>query len=238
MSEYVTILSLPYPQQIYIIKARLESEGIECFIKDELTIQTDPFLSNALGGIKLQVKEENVKEALKILDSEGYQRYKEDTTNPYQKLEGFANKLPFFKNVRFEVRLGILVVLVIIVVYLLAYFLTRPSPYKRLTESNWCVNYITYKDKEYVNHSLGLHLYLRSSCNENISFRNEQITLPGFNTYPINAQWEFVNDSVIIDHADTFQFVYNGRYSIGFDGENLVLKSKTTSINCTWLALF
>ncbi len=65
MPALVTILSLPYPQQVYIIKGRLESEGIECFIKDELTVQTNPVYSYAVGGVKLQVKEEDVEAASK-----------------------------------------------------------------------------------------------------------------------------------------------------------------------------
>jgi hypothetical protein len=127
MSELVTILSIQYPNQVYIIKARLESEGIECFIKDELTIQTDPFLSNAIGGIKLQVKEEDVPDALKILDTEGYQRYKDDTTNPYQRLQDFADKIPLLKNVRFEIRLIILIVFAVAFFYMFGYFLMRSN---------------------------------------------------------------------------------------------------------------
>ncbi len=123
MSQFITILSLPQPQQLHIIKGRLESEGIECFIKDELTIQANPLISNAVGGVKLQVKEEDVEAALKILDSEGYQRYQDDTVNPYQGLQDFADKIPFLKGVRFELRLIILVVIVIAVVYLIGYFL-------------------------------------------------------------------------------------------------------------------
>jgi len=236
MSAFVTVLSLPHPQQVYIIKARLESEGIECFIKDELTIQTDPFLSNAIGGIKLQVKEEDVADAVKILDAEGYQKYRDDNTNPYQGLQDFADKIPFFKKVRFEIRLGVLVLMLIVVVYLLIYFLTLPGREKHLTDSLWSVDYITYNDKDYIPNSFGMHL---GTFADEITFINsENIDLPGFNTYAINAKWEFINDSLIISHADTFKFVYDGRYSVDFAGQNLVLKSKTTTITCTRFALF
>ena len=125
MPALVTILSAQYPQQAYIIKAHLESEGIECFIKDELTVQTNPLYSNAIGGIKLQVKEEDIPEATKILRSEGYLTERESNENPYEEIKWLADKIPFFKNVRFEVRLIIMVVIVVAVTYLLIYFLTK-----------------------------------------------------------------------------------------------------------------
>ena len=50
MEHYVTIRAFTYPQDAYIIKGRLEAEGIDCFLKDELTVQADNFLTNALGG--------------------------------------------------------------------------------------------------------------------------------------------------------------------------------------------
>jgi len=45
----------------------LESVGIECFLQDENIIRIDWFLSNALGGIKLIVREKGAEEADKIL---------------------------------------------------------------------------------------------------------------------------------------------------------------------------
>ncbi len=42
-----------------IILGRLQAEGVECFLRDEVTVTMDPLLSNAIGGIKLVVKKEN-----------------------------------------------------------------------------------------------------------------------------------------------------------------------------------
>lgn len=35
---------------------RLRAAGIECYLKDEYVVTIDPFLSNAIGGIKLMVR--------------------------------------------------------------------------------------------------------------------------------------------------------------------------------------
>lgn len=57
---------------MHVIKGRLETEGIPCFAKDEHTVTTNPFYSLALGGIKLQVREEDAPEALRIMAEMGY----------------------------------------------------------------------------------------------------------------------------------------------------------------------
>jgi hypothetical protein len=42
-----------------IFLTKLQSAGIECYLQDEFTVTIDPMLSNAIGGIKLVVKEED-----------------------------------------------------------------------------------------------------------------------------------------------------------------------------------
>lgn len=70
--HFVTIQTFSYPHEVAIIQAHLEAEGIECFIKDGLTLQVQPFYSNAIGGVKLQVKESDVERALDIMKASGY----------------------------------------------------------------------------------------------------------------------------------------------------------------------
>ena len=52
-----------------IILGRLHAEGVECYLKDEVTVTIDPILTNAIGGIKLVVRKENVAAVKQILDS-------------------------------------------------------------------------------------------------------------------------------------------------------------------------
>ena len=63
----MTIATYDLPQDMIVAKAKLEANGIECFVKDELTAQVHNFLSNAIGGIKLQVLEENAEKAIQVL---------------------------------------------------------------------------------------------------------------------------------------------------------------------------
>ena len=46
---------------------KLQDAGIECYLKDEYTVTIDPLLTNAIGGIKLVVKSDNVEAAMKLM---------------------------------------------------------------------------------------------------------------------------------------------------------------------------
>lgn len=50
-----------------ITLARLDEEGITCYLKDEYTVTIDPILSNAVGGIKLMVHPGDIEEAKALL---------------------------------------------------------------------------------------------------------------------------------------------------------------------------
>jgi len=53
----------------HIVQGRLEEQGIRCWLKDEHTLTINPLWSNALGGIKLMVYEEQLERAREILNS-------------------------------------------------------------------------------------------------------------------------------------------------------------------------
>jgi len=65
--KIVTIRSYSFHNESLIDKAKLESAGIPCMLVDENTILVQPFYSNAIGGIKLQVNESDVEQALQVL---------------------------------------------------------------------------------------------------------------------------------------------------------------------------
>lgn len=50
-----------------ITLTRLQDAGIHCYLKDEYTVTIDPILSNAIGGIKLDVDERDVELAKRLL---------------------------------------------------------------------------------------------------------------------------------------------------------------------------
>lgn len=66
---FKTIARFQYSTEAQIIKGRLEAEGIQVFLSDNLTIDTDPLVSNAIGGVKLKVLTEDTLRAKHILQS-------------------------------------------------------------------------------------------------------------------------------------------------------------------------
>ncbi|WP_397363944.1 putative signal transducing protein [Olleya sp. R77988] len=66
---FKTIAKFQYTAEAQIIKGRLESEGIQVFLSDNITIDTDPLVSNAIGGVKLKVLAKDAMQAQHILES-------------------------------------------------------------------------------------------------------------------------------------------------------------------------
>jgi len=68
--KLVKIAEFSQSMEAHFSKTRLESEGIECFINDEFTVNMNWLFSNAIGGVKLLVKESDVGRAVEILQQE------------------------------------------------------------------------------------------------------------------------------------------------------------------------
>ncbi|MDR1416292.1 MAG: DUF2007 domain-containing protein [Prevotellaceae bacterium] len=70
--KFITVWTFTFAYEVAVIRSRFESEGITCFVQDELTVQVHPFYSNAIGGVKLQVRESDLHHAIEILKEAGY----------------------------------------------------------------------------------------------------------------------------------------------------------------------
>ena len=71
MENLVTVQVFYEPTNVLIPRSLLESEGIECFVKDELVAQVYN-VASIVGGVKLQVKESDVERAIQILMDGGF----------------------------------------------------------------------------------------------------------------------------------------------------------------------
>ena len=97
MSNFITVKASDIYNDVSIAKSYLEDRGIFCILKDELTNQVHPY---AIGGVKLQVSEQDVQEAINLLIEGGFSR-KEDFEIPdstlrivsvYEKIASFFSK--------------------------------------------------------------------------------------------------------------------------------------------------
>lgn len=67
-TEFYTLGTFEFPADAVIIKGKLEAEGIVVFLKDENTINSYSMVSNAIGGVRLQVYSRDMERAKQIFD--------------------------------------------------------------------------------------------------------------------------------------------------------------------------
>jgi hypothetical protein len=68
VQELVTIRQFRDLPEALLAKGSLESAGIECFLADENLVRLDWFISNFIGGIKLNVRPADEANARRLLD--------------------------------------------------------------------------------------------------------------------------------------------------------------------------
>ena len=66
--ELITLKTFETPIEAHILRSKLESENIDAFVFDEHSVGINQFLSNAIGGVKVKIKEEDTARAMKVLD--------------------------------------------------------------------------------------------------------------------------------------------------------------------------
>lgn len=81
-NHFLPIRSFTNYIDAHILLGKLESEGITCFLKDENTATVMPIWTQALGGIRLMVAEDQMEKARKLVEEFQKER-KEKLTCPH-----------------------------------------------------------------------------------------------------------------------------------------------------------
>ncbi|CAH0538885.1 DUF2007 domain-containing protein [Vibrio marisflavi] len=66
----ITVARFSFPHEAYIAKASLEAAGIDSFVADEHTINMQWLYSNAMGGVRLLVREVDLDSAVELLNTD------------------------------------------------------------------------------------------------------------------------------------------------------------------------
>jgi hypothetical protein len=180
---------------------KLESENIAVNIKDELTAQVNNFYSNAIGGVKLQVKHSDFEDAYRILLEFGYIKEQENKPNKFLlRFEKLTSSLPIIGKLRIELRLLISAALILILIIAPIVLITSPTTYEKLIDNSWCVDRIVYNGQELTPNSTGLKMTSEfENCSETMLFRDNGIVdFPGINSSGDRCKWELRKDSLII----------------------------------------
>lgn len=65
--KLVTVQAFDNAIDLALLKSKLESEGVACYVFDEFTVTINPLLSNGVGGIKLKINESDAEKVSLIL---------------------------------------------------------------------------------------------------------------------------------------------------------------------------
>lgn len=92
MDERITVRTFSSSVDFEMVKLYLESCGIECFAKDEYVNRA--YLANVDGGVKLQVRPDQLDEAVKLLVEGGYITAEDMDSSPeFRWAEKVINKI-------------------------------------------------------------------------------------------------------------------------------------------------
>ncbi|WP_167615315.1 DUF2007 domain-containing protein [Maribellus sediminis] len=92
MTRLKTIYSSNIPVNCHILKGRLETEGINCFIYDENMVWVHPFKAVAVGGVKIKVPEDQQEKAANTIALQQTQQLS-DENGVYSLSEVFQDEL-------------------------------------------------------------------------------------------------------------------------------------------------
>ena len=66
--KFTFLRRFQYSSEAVIYQGKLESQGIEVYVRDNNIVDSNPLYSNAVGGVKLFVRTEDFDKANEILD--------------------------------------------------------------------------------------------------------------------------------------------------------------------------
>ena len=134
MEKFITVATFQYPHEAYVLRTKLESQGVRVFLKDELTVQVHNFLSNAIGGVKLQIRESDLKKALPLLADAGFLE-RNDTQKPayLNWIDKRTNNMPIIKNWPVELKAFFVAGLIVTSAIVFFFLFSQPSKEERLS---------------------------------------------------------------------------------------------------------
>ena len=65
----ITVASFSKPEEAHLLRMRLEAGGVPAYIQNENLVQVDWLYSNAIGGVRVQIADDDLEDARSILDA-------------------------------------------------------------------------------------------------------------------------------------------------------------------------
>lgn len=244
---WVTIKTYNFGIDATMAQHLLENEGIETHLMDELSIQMNPLYSNALGGVKLQVWEEDVEHAIKVLQLENILQPEDvyriaNKNNTLTTTDNLNNK-QHEKDEEVEGsnrpnkpvnKLAIaLIVLSMLGIIAFVSYMIQPSLQEKLTDKRWCVNYAIIGTETHHPNSIGLQITDGRCTEYTVFYKSGRMLFPGFDSPFSEGQWTMSNDEITIQLYDSTLQVFNGTYKVNLNEHGATFISPNVSISTT-----
>ena len=231
---FVTIAEFMLPSDVVVARGRLESEGIECILQDELTVQVHNFYSQAVGGVKLQVREEEVELAKRLLAEWGlFGEGPAESSVFWDELDAITKRIPLIGKLDLLMaRLMVLVTVVMLVIAVPLVYAAQPSKQELLVQGNWCVDRIMHDGVAMEPYTLGLTTVW--DCAEKIHFdASGDVRMPGFGTTANHGEWTLNGGQLWLERMDTLNDVFRDPFRVSVSERELILESSRTVIMCS-----
>lgn len=235
MEKFKTIATFTLPSELAVPKSKLESEGIECQVMDELTVQSYNFISNAVGGVKLQVRESDFDKAFEILKNGGFIKEEEPHLTFLEKKLSDPIR---FKKFKISILIFFSIIGLAAIWAIVTSIIQRPSNFERITGERWCLDHILYEDEMYYPKTLSDNndpkIIFSIICDETMKFDSEgYVEIPGFNSRPFIGKWKLENDKIRIFSMDSLGSFFDGFYGFEMSQHEFTLSSDSIQIICT-----
>jgi len=119
MNNWTVVAAFTYSHQAHLAKSKLESEEMEVLIRDELNAQVCEAGANAIGGVKLCVRDSDVIRAIRSLEKGGFIQEPLETESVWMNKFGlFTSKIPLIGELAPELVLILLIALIITLIFI------------------------------------------------------------------------------------------------------------------------
>lgn len=125
--KMVEIARFQQPAEAQTLIALLKSEGIECYLRNEISSQLMAGYLD-VGGARVEILESDVPLALEVMEAGGYDIPSEDEqAEQIQIVAGWARHIPFLRNLALEKQIVIFLVIISVFLALLIFFSSQYS---------------------------------------------------------------------------------------------------------------
>ncbi|HNU56945.1 MAG TPA: hypothetical protein PKN30_10175 [Flavobacteriales bacterium] len=217
---------------IIFIEHELAEQDIPYVKLDETTVQVIPHLSQALGGVRLQVASYDVPRALEVLKVAGVAIEDVDRGSPLLEVfDDLTSRLRFIGSFPLGWRFIIVFAGLVTLIGGTMYLAFVPDLSERLVKHDWCVRTFRSKGELTSLATIGSFRMITTDCSERIRFwPGGAVQFPGINTPEVSASWEVIDGRLRIYGADTLWDVYEGEYEVEVDDFKIRLISLSTAI--------